>query len=687
MQQLSAAKNGMTLSQTLGTIDSLKLDSQLGQAMGIDANYSQGVSYAQNSMYGEMSNQQSTKAKLDAQGGIDGAVGVDVTEAGQKAAQQKGAVEGLQQKADEIGNKIGESASKVLEKTANTLAQGKFGKDYNTIDSAGGASSFIQGQEQQGISAGSAMKKSMELASNQEAKQKIIDRELEAAAKLEKADPEHNKGLTEKVRKNMEELGLAHMENGKMVAARDANAWVRGRAGASANNATMEDAITLGGVTFDEKLNAHGDGSVVAKAGSSANSDNTVKASKGYDLDANRFNPETMEDQERLEYVQHALNPKKAAEKLFANAGDGAAKINKFLRENGIDTGYTDEEAREFGIKAADVAGIGLATVAVNQAPKAFGSNKTALEMWRGDKSATSNSDPVGKSENQPQNHDNQKSFNEPHSSTSSSNSKESITKITDSGKVVGLDRNGNLHEFNPNHGNSRGAYFRYNTGAASELKPSGTVLDNPGFWDKTGSFLGKALLLGGRVFAGGDTIMSGMEAKAQYDKGNTVAAVTNSLQSVTASAFMAKPGPFTGGAYAFATAINTTRAVADYFSTAEFSTQYKGNTPLMAGKDPYAANVPPHIRSAFRSNDGSNTLQAILKDSGGSGSVYNNAMDMRNQTPQGYKKDTSMDSFEATRDINRGLDSLYDNISELQESLAPKSDLDMDRIMKEQGY
>ena len=48
-------------------------------------------------------------------------------------------------------------------------------------------------------------------------------------------------------------------------------------------------------------------------------------------------------DQERLEYIQHALNPRKATETLFANAGDGAVDINKFLKESGIDTGFTDE--------------------------------------------------------------------------------------------------------------------------------------------------------------------------------------------------------------------------------------------------------------------------------------------------------------------------------------------------------
>ena len=52
-----------------------------------------------------------------------------------------------------------------------------------------------------------------------------------------------------------------------------------------------------------------------------------------------------------------------------------------------------------------------------------------------------------------------------------------------------------------------------------------------------------KALLLGGKVFASGDTVMSGLDAKLQYDKGNAVTAVANSLQSISASAFVAKIG------------------------------------------------------------------------------------------------------------------------------------------------
>ncbi len=85
---------GMTLSETMSAIDMSKLDSQEGQAAGVVAN--KGINpdmYSDNADYSEQSKQQSTQAKLDAQDGIGGAVGIDVTEASIKAGTQKGNVE------------------------------------------------------------------------------------------------------------------------------------------------------------------------------------------------------------------------------------------------------------------------------------------------------------------------------------------------------------------------------------------------------------------------------------------------------------------------------------------------------------------------------------------------------------------------------------------------------------------
>jgi O6-methylguanine-DNA--protein-cysteine methyltransferase len=147
-----------TFADVAKTIDQTKIESAVGQAMGIEQNMNKGVNYAENAMYSEESKQQSTKAKLDTQGGVDSAVGIDVTEASQKASQQKGAVEGLQSEAKKIGEEIGKSAAQVMKDTARSLASGKIASDYNTVDRAGGHDDYVKRMAEKGrISMGDTM--------------------------------------------------------------------------------------------------------------------------------------------------------------------------------------------------------------------------------------------------------------------------------------------------------------------------------------------------------------------------------------------------------------------------------------------------------------------------------------------------------------------------------------------------
>ncbi|WP_152183572.1 hypothetical protein [Sulfurimonas indica] len=151
-------KKGMTLSETMKSIDSSKLDSQEGQAAGVLANKAINPNiYSDNAMYGEMSNQQKTQAKLDAQGGIGGAVGIDAMEASQKASQQKGAVEGLQSEAEKIGQKVGKSAAEVMEETAGKLAAGKLEKDVGTIKGAEKRGGYEAASFKAGVEGGAGM--------------------------------------------------------------------------------------------------------------------------------------------------------------------------------------------------------------------------------------------------------------------------------------------------------------------------------------------------------------------------------------------------------------------------------------------------------------------------------------------------------------------------------------------------
>ncbi|MDF1879042.1 hypothetical protein JHD46_05235 [Sulfurimonas sp. SAG-AH-194-C20] len=133
----------MGLKEQAELLSKQKLDSQLGQALGVKENINNaGVNYAQNAMYGDESQQQSTKAKLDAQGGVEGAVKVDTTDAQIKAKTQQdvldaqlkegGAKDGLLTKsADDLSR-----AADKLAQTAGTMAGGKTASDIKTVDTA-----------------------------------------------------------------------------------------------------------------------------------------------------------------------------------------------------------------------------------------------------------------------------------------------------------------------------------------------------------------------------------------------------------------------------------------------------------------------------------------------------------------------------------------------------------------------
>jgi hypothetical protein len=180
-----AENEGLSLSNVLKTIDKSKLDSAEGQALGIKANMSTAnpVSYAVNAMYGEMSQQQSTAAKIATQGGVDSAVSTDVTEAGQKAAAQKGAVEGLQSEADKIGEKIGKSAASVMEETAKTMARGKIASDTASISRFDNDSEFVESQVKTASTKASTDKAKMDLDKNQANNNILSNKIIETAGK------------------------------------------------------------------------------------------------------------------------------------------------------------------------------------------------------------------------------------------------------------------------------------------------------------------------------------------------------------------------------------------------------------------------------------------------------------------------------------------------------------------------
>ena len=66
-----------------------------------------------------------------------------------------------------------------------------------------------------------------------------------------------------------------------------------------------------------------------------------------------------------------------------------------------------------------------------------------------------------------------------------------------------------------------------------------------------------KIAKFGGKRLVELDAVMSAVDAKEQFDQGNTTAGLLSATQSVTALAFSAKPGLITGAAYTFSSAAN----------------------------------------------------------------------------------------------------------------------------------
>lgn len=147
-----------TLSQVKSSIAQSKIDSEFGQAVGVDKNYTTNPNiYAQNAQYSEMQKQQTTDAKISTQGGVANAVAIDALESSQKASQQKGAVSGLEQEAEKIGEKIGKSAAGVIEGIARDMSGGKLQKDHGAIFGAGGSAGYMAQSYKSGIEGGAKL--------------------------------------------------------------------------------------------------------------------------------------------------------------------------------------------------------------------------------------------------------------------------------------------------------------------------------------------------------------------------------------------------------------------------------------------------------------------------------------------------------------------------------------------------
>lgn len=480
---------GLDLAETMGAIDGAKLDSMVGQALGTLANKAVGVDYADNAMYGEMSKQQSTKAKLDAQGGVDGAVGVDVMEAGIKAGMQKGGVE---------------TQAKILEDAIATGA-------------AKGAQTLSQAAEQVGsVQAGMQFGGSAGLLKKFNNGEQIYD----ALASTGKFDEKSLAGL-----KN---------EDGSFKSGGDLASWIsskqaghmsgmHGLAIEDKNGVTQTVGLALG----DEGLRVTGldssfkkDSSETDVSGKVTTFNNDVKKLNNTDplatLAMTRFNGDM---QKAAEYARSAdgakwmMDPRNELSVAAAEAGhqiadatgmsgEGAAllaggisgggvalaiankmtkapvqfkeaqlsKLSQVKDELGDVKGYEDSKGNKVADKdgyAVDKNGKRVQSGIVGRAYR--NTKNSATSLFSAESASQPNNGSVNESDKDNNKKNNNASSNQD-TPPNDVNSKDSIAKSGESSKVTGVNSKGKEYEFNPDHKTSRNAYLASNEGAHSVM-------------------------------------------------------------------------------------------------------------------------------------------------------------------------------------------------------------------------
>jgi hypothetical protein len=265
---LKGSFQGLSLRETVGEIDQAKIDSQSGQAKGTIENMEKNPNiYAQNAEYSELSKQQSTDAKIAAQGGIDKAVNTDIADAQIKAKQQQAGLTGsmeefLQSKAGgghsvqsskemaqaiiDGGAKAAENMKQVLSSAGNLAgaqASAKTGGDIVGVEKAdekykdGGFvglqkdSASVKTDQQIGNTAGL-------LNLSDTAKASYINGAMQKASE---ESPERLAAVMKDFQKAglIDKDGLVQSEN-----------WISGKEYLKANNLNSANALVAGGMIF-----------------------------------------------------------------------------------------------------------------------------------------------------------------------------------------------------------------------------------------------------------------------------------------------------------------------------------------------------------------------------------------------------------------------------------------------------
>ena len=337
----------MSLRGMYQELEDSKLSSQIGQAGGIKNNIAKGVDYAQNAMYGEESKQQSTKAKIDTQGGVGAAVTSDVNEATLKAKQQQMGTTGNLR--EYLQSKAGGGHSPLeADKMAKAIMDGGRGAAEFMKQAVAGAGALALAQSMGKTAsdvAGTEIYKSPEEYAKVQAQKSSAMAEVDKIRNEKSEDPAQTQKKLMAMRADNEDKALFDKQAIKTgIATRDANGnliattgqkFTDGMSALGAGDMPSTSQVIIGGERMNVDTDIDGNALV--------NRDSSENIKRGRD-----------EKVGTMGYIEHALG-KTGEVALYGLAG----------------TAMVDGAARTLGMK--DGVAIPLAKKGINQMASTFG--------------------------------------------------------------------------------------------------------------------------------------------------------------------------------------------------------------------------------------------------------------------------------------------------------------------------
>lgn len=636
-KNLNGSFKGMTLGDTLDEIDQTKIDQQAGQALGIKANKGVGVDYTDNAMYGEMSQQQSTKAKLDAQGGVGGAVGIDVMEASIKAGTQMGSV--LQQ-------------SKILE---DAIASGA-AKGAQTLAQAAAKVAEVQTGSQMGGTAGLMKKFSDPKAIQETLNQQGYTKEAkeldgmgagDVAAWVASKQAGHLTGMHGLALRNddgvMTSVGMSIGDDGARAMTVD-----------SSYKKDSSSAETSGSIkTFNNDVHRGVNTDTETRELMAANGGSLEQATEAkLSSEALKFHANPLNDfGEVAAFIQQStgMDPETAAYVAGAVGLGGVAALatNKYTKENvkmkpeqlakltpisdidGNVKGYENASGKKVADGSGyilDKKGKKLESGVIGRAMR--NAKNSAVDLFSRESSSQPNNSTVDKSTANQQDDPTKKPDDVQHDKTSSgSNSKDIIAKNVEN---KNLSIPGTVKPAPNVVGEMKIPNPEPLSAPGSVHKPSGTVLDNKGFFEKKRSAL-KSIWDGS----------GSMKSKIAMSAG----AMALGSVSATASNLIDTFDPI---AHANGTSLGNSSFGGDELKQMQAKMKSSGaavGIPAWAKDIQTASPIPQHAQTAFSTPTGFNSMGGM--------NAYNNNTSNTNTTAQEYKANYAQASVDKMDDIN----------------------------------